>query len=198
MISQPATQLPTTIEPIDPPTAEEPQQPNARPDRATDDNIEPTPTPFHGFDPEELSAPHPSVSHSTPPAATPRRSVRLSRQKVFMCMSASTSLEEVEPNHFQDAMASEQASNWKTAINSEYASLMKNRTWELVHLPPNRSLIKSRWTFRIKPGYQATAKIYKARFFRPRASLKFPAPITQQLKCMLRWSSTTHSAFSSQ
>lgn len=164
MISQPVTQLPTTNNPVDPPPAEEPRQPNASPNRATDANVELTPTPFHGFGPEELLAPHPSASHSTLPAATPRRSVRLSRQKAFMCMSASTSLGEVEPNHFQDAMVSEQASNWKTAINSEYASLMKNRTWDLVHLPPNRSLIKSRWTFRIKPGYQTTAKIYKARF----------------------------------
>lgn len=53
---------------------------------------------------------------------------------------------------------------WKVAAQQEYGSLMKNNTWRLVILPPNRSLIKSRWTFKIKPGARNSKPIYKARF----------------------------------
>lgn len=41
---------------------------------------------------------------------------------------------------------------------------MKNNTWQLVQLPRNSSLIKSRWTFKMKPGYKNQEDIYKARF----------------------------------
>ena len=61
-------------------------------------------------------------------------------------------------------MASKQAPEWMIATKKEFDSLIKNSSWVLVLLPPNRSLIESRWTFKIKPGYKNKAKIYKARF----------------------------------
>ena len=82
----------------------------------------------------------------------------------YMAMSGSLLSEELEPNHYKDAMASKQAPEWTIATKQEFDSLMKNGSWILVPLPPNRSLIDSRWTFKIKPGRQHQAKIYKARF----------------------------------
>ena len=89
---------------------------------------------------------------------------RQRKRKEYMAMSAALSGGEIEPNQYKDAMASEQAPEWMIATQKEFDSLIKNSSWALVLLPPNRSLIESRWTFKIKPGYKNKAKIYKARF----------------------------------
>ena len=81
-----------------------------------------------------------------------------------MAMSGSFLSEELEPNQYRDAMASIQAPEWTIAAKKEFDSLMKHGSWVLVPLPPNRSLIDIRWIFKIKPGRQNRAKIYKAHF----------------------------------
>ena len=40
---------------------------------------------------------------------------------------------------------------------------MKNGTWELEPLPPDRTAIKCKWLFEIKPGYEGVDERYKAR-----------------------------------
>ena len=64
----------------------------------------------------------------------------------------------------RDAMSCADAPTWRVAIQQEYDSLIKNDTWLLVPLPANRSIVDSRWTFRIKPGSSCTPPIHKARF----------------------------------
>ena len=59
-------------------------------------------------------------------------------------------------------MSCDQADQWKAAILEEYESLMTNKTWELVPLPPEHVTIKSRWLFKIKPGHNV-AKGYTQR-----------------------------------
>lgn len=61
-------------------------------------------------------------------------------------------------------MLSPQVIEWIKAVKTEYDFLVANNTWVLVELPPNKLLIKSRWTFRIKPGFKKKDKIFKARF----------------------------------
>ncbi len=48
-------------------------------------------------------------------------------------------------------------------MDDEYESLMKNNTWEIVQLPDGRAVIKCRWVFDIKPGYEEVPERYKAR-----------------------------------
>ena len=48
-------------------------------------------------------------------------------------------------------------------MGDEYATLMKNNTWNLVPLPPGRTSIKCRWVYDIKPGYEGVPERYKAR-----------------------------------
>jgi Reverse transcriptase (RNA-dependent DNA polymerase) len=40
---------------------------------------------------------------------------------------------------------------------------MKNETWSLVHLPPGRTAVKSRWVSKVKPGIDGSATRHKAR-----------------------------------
>lgn len=49
-------------------------------------------------------------------------------------------------------------------MDSEYHSLLKNNTWELVAPPPNRSIISTKWIFRRKYNSDGSLARYKARF----------------------------------
>ena len=68
-----------------------------------------------------------------------------------------------EPSSYNEAIYSEEATLWKSAIKEEYDSLIQNETWILTPLPPGRTTIKNRWIFKIKPAYKDTAERYKAR-----------------------------------
>ena len=48
-------------------------------------------------------------------------------------------------------------------MEREYNSLIKNNTWELVTLPPDRKQIKCKWVFKVK--YTSTGEVdrFKAR-----------------------------------
>jgi len=67
------------------------------------------------------------------------------------------------PKSYQEAMTSEEAGSWETAIKEEYLSLMENGTWELTQLPEGRTTIQNKWVFDIKPGYKSTPPRFKAR-----------------------------------
>jgi hypothetical protein len=71
--------------------------------------------------------------------------------------------EPFEPLSYQQALSCDQADQCKAAILEEYESLMTNKTWELVPLPPDRATIKSRWLFKVKPGHNNVPERYKAR-----------------------------------
>lgn len=68
-----------------------------------------------------------------------------------------------EPENLNDALKSRDAALWKLAVEDEYNSLTDNKTWTLSTLPPDRTAIKSRWVFTVKPGVRGATPRYKAR-----------------------------------
>lgn len=48
-------------------------------------------------------------------------------------------------------------------MKSEIQALEQNNTWDLVHLPPNKNVVGSKWIFQIKYRYDGTLERYKAR-----------------------------------
>lgn len=64
------------------------------------------------------------------------------------------------PHSVSEALANE---NWRKAMLEEYHALQKNKTWTLVHLPPNRNAISCKWVFRVKENADGTVQQYKAR-----------------------------------
>ena len=46
-----------------------------------------------------------------------------------------------EPSTTQEAKSSDHAAEWKVVDDAEYNSLIKNKTWKLVELPPDRKTI---------------------------------------------------------
>ena len=55
-----------------------------------------------------------------------------------------------EPASYSEAMRSAAVDQWREACQYEMDALNKNKTWELVDLPPNRKAVKSKWVFKLK------------------------------------------------
>ena len=75
----------------------------------------------------------------------------------------SSSANTTEPTTYKEAVESPENEKWKTAMPSEYDSLMKNETWKLEKLPENRDAIGSKWVFKIKRNADASIDRHKAR-----------------------------------
>ena len=69
----------------------------------------------------------------------------------------------IEPLTLSEALNSPQSNMWQDAISSEYNSLMRNGTWELVPLPPNRKAINCKWIFKLKYKADGSIDRFKAR-----------------------------------
>ncbi len=68
-----------------------------------------------------------------------------------------------EPRTIQQALDAPVKKKWKTALESEYSSLMKNEAWDLVELPQGRKPIGCRWVFKVKHHADGSIERYKAR-----------------------------------
>lgn len=69
-----------------------------------------------------------------------------------------------DPSSVKEALESPDTPHWQTAMDKEYKSLVDNHTWELTDLPPNKSVISSKWIFRRKYHSNRTLSHFKARF----------------------------------
>ena len=61
-----------------------------------------------------------------------------------------------EPKTIQEARSGDHAAEWKVATDSEYNSLIENKTWRLVELPPGRKVVGCKWVFKLKHSYSGT------------------------------------------
>ena len=52
-----------------------------------------------------------------------------------------------EPVNIDEAWTGEHSVQWKEATDSEYESLLKNHTWDLVPPPDGKNVVGSRWIF---------------------------------------------------
>lgn len=66
----------------------------------------------------------------------------------------------VEPTSVKQALQDPQ---WTDAMQLEYDTLVKNGTWTLTPLPPQRQAIGCKWVFRIKQNPDGTLNKCKAR-----------------------------------
>lgn len=53
---------------------------------------------------------------------------------------------------------------WKDTMMEEYESIMKNDVWEIVPRPDRKSVVTSKWIFKIKHVVDGSIEKYKARF----------------------------------
>lgn len=68
-----------------------------------------------------------------------------------------------EPKTYEQAIESKDHKQWEQAMNEEYESLVKNRTWILVDPPGDQKVIDNRWVFKLKRNPDESIDRYKAR-----------------------------------
>ena len=66
-----------------------------------------------------------------------------------------------EPSSFQEVL---QQPTWVDAMVQEYDSIVKNNTWEIVPRSVEKSMVGSRWMYKVKQVANASVEKYKARF----------------------------------
>nr|ANM86643.1 putative integrase [Cladonia uncialis subsp. uncialis]AUW30833.1 putative integrase - catalytic core [Cladonia uncialis subsp. uncialis] len=69
-----------------------------------------------------------------------------------------------EPRNRKEALHRQDADKWVNAMQDEYKSLMKNKTWEVVDRPKDQHVLSNRWVLRRKLGADGKVSKYKARF----------------------------------
>jgi hypothetical protein len=72
-------------------------------------------------------------------------------------------LEPYIPISYKDATSCSESKKWILAIEDEFSSIMENKTWTVVPLPPGRKAIKCKWVLDYKPGHRGVDPRYKAR-----------------------------------
>ena len=76
-------------------------------------------------------------------------------------MALVTSIVAFEPSSYEKA-TSQQV--WREAMMEEYSSIMKNDVWEVVSRPEGKSVVTSRWIYKIKHVADGSIDKFKAPF----------------------------------
>jgi hypothetical protein len=72
-----------------------------------------------------------------------------------------TKLLDEEPTMFEEAVQNKQ---WKEDMTEEHQSIMKNDVWEIVPRPKEKSVVTSKWVYKVKHAANGSVDKYKARF----------------------------------
>jgi hypothetical protein len=72
-----------------------------------------------------------------------------------------TKLLDEEPTTFEEAAQKKQC---REAMTEEHQSIMKNDVWESVPRPKEKSIVTSKWVYKIKHAADGSVDKYKARF----------------------------------
>jgi hypothetical protein len=93
------------------------------------------------------------------PQGTTRENKRPKRFSSYL--SAMTHIIDSEPSCHGEA-SGEQV--WQDAMTEEYQSILKNDVWDIVPRPEGKSVVTSKWIYKIKHAVDESIEKYKARF----------------------------------
>ena len=66
-----------------------------------------------------------------------------------------------EPSTFEEVV---EKAKWKDAMMEEYQSIMKNDVWKVILKPEGKSVVTSKWIYKIKHATDDNIEKYKTRF----------------------------------
>jgi hypothetical protein len=95
--------------------------------------------------------------------ATPRGTFRESnRPRRYSCYVAAMShIIDYEPSYYEEASSQPV---WRDAMMEEYRSIMKNDVWDIVLRPEGKSVVTSKWIYKIKHTTDRSIEKHKTRF----------------------------------
>ena len=101
---------------------------------------------------------HEVEKHAAPPGTFRERK----RPQRFAGYAALVSnISNTEPPLFNEA---NKLQVWKDAMLDEYKSIMRNDVWDIVPRPKIKSIVSSKWLYKIKHAADGSVEKYKARF----------------------------------
>jgi hypothetical protein len=68
---------------------------------------------------------------------------------------------DAEPSSFEEA---DKLQVWKDAMLEEYVSILKNNVWDIVSRPKDKSVVSSKWFYKIKHAADGSVEKFKAIF----------------------------------
>jgi hypothetical protein len=123
--------------------------------------VEPTESPPLSLSsPAETTTYSPEISCSSePPPPPPKRVTQLPAYlRDYHCYSTVFSLH--EPHSYREASTNPL---WQKAMDEELQALDRTHTWDLVDLPPGKSVVDCKWVYKIKTHSDGSIERYKAR-----------------------------------
>ena len=75
-------------------------------------------------------------------------------------LAAMSTIVQSEPGSFEEVIKDQV---WKDAMHEESESIMKNDVWDVVPRPEDKAVVTSKWLYKIKHGFDGSAKKYRAR-----------------------------------
>lgn len=94
------------------------------------------------------------------------KSCKLKDYYLYNLEQLNNSLISNQDSQAREPLSYEEASSnlkWITVMDEELEALKKNRTWEIVELPKNKSTVGCKWTYKLKYNSQGKMGRYKAR-----------------------------------
>ncbi|GJU18708.1 retrotransposon protein, putative, ty1-copia subclass [Tanacetum coccineum] len=96
-----------------------------------------------------------------------RRSTRTRHAPDRMCLYIDAEEHELrdlgELANYKAALLDPESDKWLNAMNVEMQSMLDNKVWDLVNLPPNGKTVGSKWLFKKKTDMDGAVHTYKAR-----------------------------------
>ena len=108
----------------------------------------------------EEAVPLPATGAEEPPL---RRSTRERHPPDYYRESVATACKALQdPASVQDVLASPDKAKWLHVMEKEMDSLKTNKVWDLVQLPRDRTVVGSKWVFKLKTDADGNVERYKA------------------------------------
>ena len=76
-------------------------------------------------------------------------------------VAKATNIVDSEPTSYEEVTSQEE---WREAMVEEYASIIKNNVWEVVPRPEGKSVVTSKWLYKIKHVADGSIEKFEARF----------------------------------
>ena len=94
-----------------------------------------------------------------PPTAQRRQRQSPDRYTGYMALMSKCVV--TEPSSFEEAV---EDPAWVDAMVEEYDSIVRNSAWEIVPRPEGKSVVGSRWIYKVKQAANGSLEKYKERF----------------------------------